>query len=300
MDFSERHSQGHPIDFFTSRSVSVATHPFLRSHVLGNKYVVPAAIMVEWILAGIEHRYTPHVPIGVSQFSVAAGLKLSEHEVSMLDIEYSSPVSNDATSLQCQARIYAQSGGSRKLFVAEVVVDLCCEQRTSLELAGTLNGDPEVVKDFDSGTVYSDMLFHGPYFQGLREIKLTGSYQMQAQIVPGADPKLWMTQPHRESWITDPRVLDSAGQLAIVWLIAKKGLACLPIKLAKMDLLPGGFSKKSKIYHAYTEITYADEHRLLSNISVSNESGEIVARLTDLECVVSRSILALFNLKSRT
>ena len=67
-------------------------------------------------------------------------------------------------------------------------------------------------------TIYqSDVLFHGPDFQGIRELLGCGEAGIAARIDDAPAPKYWITRPLRKAWLADPLALDCAFQLMSIW-----------------------------------------------------------------------------------
>ncbi len=85
-------------------------------------------------------------------------------------------------------------------------------------------------------TVYSKYLFHGPLFQGIKEIdciSLTGI----AGKVRGSNPAQALLHPQKDRWIMDPVLFDCSMQLGGVWGRHYADILCLPTGFKRMTLL---------------------------------------------------------------
>jgi hypothetical protein len=88
----------------------------------------------------------------------------------------------------------------------------------------TLPSFPMSVRD-----AYDRWLFHGPLFEGISAIEGMDGEWISALLRP-SDPARLVTGA-RGSWIVDPVLVDSAFQLAILWVRAQHGVTPLPSRL---------------------------------------------------------------------
>ena len=66
----------------------------------------------------------------------------------------------------------------------------------------------------------------------------------QAQIEAAPEPEKWMADPLRSRWLSDPLILDSAFQMAIIWCFENRGAVSLP-----------AYSASYRQYRQYVEDT---------------------------------------------
>ncbi len=62
------------------RDVSVETHPFLKSHVMKGRAVLPAAVMAEWMDHGAMHEHPGLIYQGFDDFRIFKGVTLKKGE----------------------------------------------------------------------------------------------------------------------------------------------------------------------------------------------------------------------------
>jgi hypothetical protein len=83
-------------------------------------------------------------------------------------------------------------------------------------------------------SIYRDHLFHGPAFQGVRDLTMeaTGACSM---LQPSRPQDCLLTQPSGD-WLVDPVVVDSGLQLQLVWSRLHWGLTPLPLEIAELTV----------------------------------------------------------------
>jgi acyl transferase domain-containing protein len=83
-------------------------------------------------------------------------------------------------------------------------------------------------------SIYRDHLFHGPAFQGVRDLTMepTGAHSL---LQPSRPQDCLLTQPSGD-WLVDPVVVDSGLQLQLVWSRLHWGLTPLPLEIAELTV----------------------------------------------------------------
>jgi hypothetical protein len=93
---------------------------------------------------------------------------------------------------------------------------------------------------------YEDLLFHGPRFQGIEELRL--GRNGATGILRTAAPDTLVDVPPGASWLLDPLVVDSALQLQVVWARLNWDVTLLPTSLDRVDVL-GTFAGVKRVRH---------------------------------------------------
>jgi hypothetical protein len=141
--------------------------------------------------------------------------------------------------------------------------------------------------------VYRDILFHGHELRGIKQILGCTPKAMVAQINGAPTPDKWIQSPLRSRWLSDPLMLDSAFQMAIIWCYEEKGVVSLPV-----------YSKSYRQYRetfpaegvtAVLEITEADNRKMKGDFTFLDADNVVVARITGYEAIMDASLADAFR-----
>jgi hypothetical protein len=114
-------------------------------------------------------------------------------------------------------------------------------------------------------------------------------------MVKGAPlPALWINQPLRSSWLTDPLVIDCAFQMMILWSFDRTGAGSLPTFAGRYRQFSESFPRDGA--HVMIRITDVHEHSASSDIEfLDRQSGKLIARMEGYECVIDPSLQKAFQ-----
>ena len=286
--------QAHP-NIYVSRAfdleLSVEQYPFLRSHVIDTRAVLPMAMIIEWLAHGAIHNNPGLRFHGFNDLRVLKGVTLEaaqQHALQVMtgkafkfDGFHVVPVELSGTDAKGQHFVHA---------------------RTKIVLAGKLpKGKAPAaplalpVYPHPIDQVYRpERLFHGPDFHGIREMVGCSAEGVSALVRPAPLPTEWVTQPLRNNWLADPLVLDCAFQMMILWSFEKYKAASLPVFAGRyrqyVDRFPENGAEirvnvsRQNASKATAEIEFLDP-----------ASGQLIARMEDYECVIDASLNESFQ-----
>lgn len=224
---SRRVSRNGDLRIAFERRLDVASHAFLRSHVLNGRPVLPLAVMLEWFGHAALHDHPGMHLLGLDDLRVLKGVIL-ESDAENLRILTSRPKREaDTFILNAELR-----GGSERdeILHAHARVLLC--ERPSLRGPDPAPPDLNSLKEQSyratRDEIYRDILFHGPYFQAIQRIEGISAHGLVAAVRSGPSPAQWMTNPPRTDWLTDPLLVDAALQLGVLWSHRFLGAVALP------------------------------------------------------------------------
>ncbi len=141
------------------------------------------------------------------------------------------------------------------------------DDKSHTVLSGSAIELPEIC---NSGGV----LFHGPAFQVLQDVRLHAGVGLSASVT-GVIDRDWPT----EDWITDPAVIDGALQLALVWSEHILGGASLPtsISLVRIHDRP----RAGVLCAALTG--QGETSRVRCDVFITDANDVVIARLEGVE-----------------
>ncbi|QXE92020.1 type I polyketide synthase [Geomonas subterranea] len=274
-----------------SLTLTVPEYPFLRSHVLDGKAVLPMAVIVEWLAHGALHGnpgfrfhgfndlrickgvvFEDNTPFTVN---VMAGRAEKRESFWLVPVELSSPGVNGKTILHARAEIVLATKHPEGI-------------RSIKEIPST----PYVPHD---GVIYNnERLFHGPDLHGIEQVDGCSAKGIAASVKGAPAPGKWIRRPLRSSWLTDPLVLDSAFQMMILWSFERFGAGSLPCFAARYRQFQETFPREG--VQVVIRVTSESKHGASADMEfLDRSSGKLVARLEGYECVIDPSLKQAFQ-----
>ena len=197
------------------RSVSAATHGYLRDHTVDDRPVLPVVMALEWFVQrAMELR--PGMAVTVEDVKVLKGVVLDHFDAAGDQFEV---VATEAGADQWSMELRS----SRAVHYRARVSVHAASASPGAPDALTYDAFPHSVKH-----VYDHMLFHGPDFQVIQDFGGMSSAGMQARLHGVVDAQNWPG----EGWSTDVAALDGGLQMVVLWtqLMTKK--AALPTSIS--------------------------------------------------------------------
>ncbi len=263
------------------RQLSVESHPFLRSHVIKGKAVLPAAMIVEWLAHGAMHENPGLAFVGFDDLRIFKGVTLDKNQELLLRVFARPLASRDGhehvtTELRCGNILHAR---------ATILLG------TQLPLPKSPSS-PMVDRPLSGDAIYGDgRLFHGPDLQGITSVEGWSPEGIIGDVTP-APPSAWMRQPLRSSWITNPLAIDASFQLMILWCFEMHGVGSLPTSVASYRQYAKTFPPSHT--NVAARVVHAGEHSAEAAIDFLDSSGRVIASMTGYECVMDATLKTAF------
>ena len=273
------------------RDVNLTSYPILKAHVLDGKPVVPFALMTEWIGHSALHDNPGMLVQGFDDMRVLQGVKLDHSPLTIRLFNGRSRKIGDAFEVNVEIRNGLKKNGVDLVHTRAkaILTHSLSEPPVYQRLADAdLNGYSRTMDE-----VYRDILFHGHELRGIKQILGCTPKAMVAQINGAPTPDKWIQSPLRSRWLSDPLMLDSAFQMAIIWCYEEKGVVSLPV-----------YSKSYRQYRetfpaegvtAVLEITEADNRKMKGDFTFLDADNVVVARITGYEAIMDASLADAFR-----
>mgnify|MGYP000165086895 CR=1 FL=1 len=272
------------------RRIDTASHPVLEAHVLGDRAVVPMALLAEWLGEGALHENPGLVLHGLEDFRLLKGIRLEGGPYRLrvlagrprarnggfeVDLELRGGSGEAADTLHCRARgLLAESHAAPPPY------------RLPEGLSG--NHYPRAPRE-----VYEAILFHGEALQGLRSIRCVSPAGMVADVAAAPRPERWIAGPLRRRWLGDPLALDSAFQMASLWSWEMTGAVALPAAAASLRLYRETWPAEG--CRVVLEVREAAERKLRGDFIFLDRGGQTIAQLCGFEAVIDPSLNRAFK-----
>ena len=272
-------------------TLNVDDYPFLRSHVLDNKAVLPMAVIAEWLAHGALHGNPGLRFHGFNDLRICKGVSFAQDTACRLRVMAGRAEKRDSFYL-VPVELTGANGDNRPVLHARAEIVLASRLPEGIRSIKDVTVDPY---EPHNGRIYdTERLFHGPDLHGIEQVDGCSAKGIIARVKTSPGPGAWLRQPLRSSWLTDPLVLDSAFQMMILWSFERFGSGSLPCFAGRYRQFQESFPRDG--IQVVVRITDERAHGAHADMEfVDSQSGKLVARLEDYECVIDPSLGQAFQ-----
>jgi acyl transferase domain-containing protein/NAD(P)-dependent dehydrogenase (short-subunit alcohol dehydrogenase family) len=272
-------------------SLNLDNFPFLRSHVLDGKAVLPMAVIAEWLAHAALHGNPGLRFHGFNDLRICKGVVFEQASDCRLNVMAGKAEKRDSFYL-VPVELTGLNGGARPVLHAKAEIVLATRLPEGIRSIKELPVEPY---ELHNGRIYDkERLFHGPDLHGIETVSGCSEQGIAALIKSAPTPSAWLKQPLRSSWLTDPLALDSAFQLMILWSFYHYGHGSLPCFAGRYRQFQESFPKDG--VQVVIKITDERTHGAHADIEfIDRHSGKLVARLEDYECVIDPNLGGAFQ-----
>ena len=272
------------------REVSQSSFPVLKAHMLNDKPVVPFALAAEWVGSGALHANPGLLLTGIDDMRVLSGITLNGAPENIAVMAGKAKKNGSVFEVDVQIVTGREAADKRLRYAARAVLS------ADYETPPLFTEPPSLASggyERSVAEVYEQILFHGPELAGIREIYACNRAGIKAAVSCAPAPRQWIAQPLRNTWLTDPMVLDAAFQLAIVWCYENAGLVSLPVSFKQFRQYRQAFPADGVI--AVLEVKQQSGHKIRGDFNFLDADGTVVARMTDYEAVMDKALQKAFK-----
>jgi NADP-dependent 3-hydroxy acid dehydrogenase YdfG len=203
-----------------NRHLDPDAEPFLDHHRLDSRAVLPAAFALEMMAEAYAATGPGSDTFEVSDFRVLRGVVLDAPAEVLVTVRRD--VADGATVS------IAEAGSGRMSYRATF--------RPAEPDGASAPPKPLAGEELDPAELYRSWLFHGPALQGIVAINAAGPAGIDAVLAAPDVPAIASPSSVAE-FVVDPRLLDSAFQLSIVWARMQADATTLPAGFHRMRRL---------------------------------------------------------------
>ncbi len=281
-----------PLSEAFSLTLGVADYPFLRSHVMDGKAVLPMAMVVEWLSHGALHGNPGFRFHGFNNLRICKGVIFEPKRPYSLRIMAGRAEKRDSL-LIVAVELTGTGAEGRSVLHAKGEIVLAKQLPEGIRSMPDLPSAPYTPLN---GIIYNPQrLFHGPDLQGIQQVDSCSPKGIAGLVSTAPQPAGWIKQPFRSSWISDPLVMDCAFQLMILWSFERFGSASLPCFAGRYRQYSDTFPRDG--VQIVIRVTAEREHGATADMEfLDRQTGKLVARLEGYECVIDPSLGRAFLL----
>jgi hypothetical protein len=271
--------------------LSIDQYPFLRSHVIDTRAVLPMAMVIEWMAHGAIHNNPGLKFHGFNDLRILKGVTLEIGQLHTLQIMTGKAFKSDGFHVVPVE--LSGTAGDGQHFVharAKIVLAARLPEGKAPSEALTLPVYPHSVEE-----IYRpERLFHGPDFHGIREVVGCAAEGVTSLARPAPLPAEWINQPLRNAWLADPLVLDSGFQMMILWSFEKYRAGSLPVFAGRYRQYVERFPENGA--EIRVRVTRQNAGKAVAEIEfLDPATGRLIARMDDYECVIDASLNESFQ-----
>jgi acyl transferase domain-containing protein/NAD(P)-dependent dehydrogenase (short-subunit alcohol dehydrogenase family) len=274
-----------------SLNLTVADYPFIRSHVIDGRAVLPMAMIVEWLAHGALHGNPGFRFHGFNDLRVCKGVVFDQDTACSLRVMAGRAEKRDSLYF-VPVELCGASDDRHSLLHARAEIVLATRLPEGIRSIVDLPATPYSQGD---DVIYDrERLFHGPDLQGIEQVGGCSAKGITALVKAAPQPARWIRQPLRNIWLTDPLVMDSAFQLMILWSFERFGFGSLPSFAGRYRQFQDSFPGEGA--QIVIRVTAEREHGASADMEFLDRiSGKLIARLEDYECVIDPSLQRAFR-----
>ena len=269
-------------------TLNVKDYPFLKSHVIGGKAVLPVAMYVEWFAHTALHANPGFQFVGIDDVRIFKGLRLEENDSTNVTILSGKPEKQNGTHL---VHVTLCSGDNSEVMHAKGVVRLGTKfEEPASEIASEeLGAYSKLISEVYNGK----LLFHGETFQGIEAVDGCSDAGIDVSVHAASEPTQWLTNPLRKKWLSDPLVMDCAFQAMILWAFEAYQAGSLPVSFKRFTQFQSSWPEG--MVQVRTRIAQHSAHKATAFIEFVHEnSKKLLARIEGYECVIDSSLNEAF------
>lgn len=281
-------------DYEFAFEINTATDVFLADHTFDGVPVMPMAFALEFMSEAVASVYPDRTILAVENLDIPAGI-VFETNSKMVFVSVHEE-NDDRNNLRATVIASLSSGINQRRvnFKARFIVGIATEIAelpkkipSAFSLASSLpdlGGDVPVPP---LSQIYGTWLFHGPIFQGIKDVYAVGPYGVVGSIV-GSNTKSCFKSAGQDGWQLDPILIDSAMQCAGIWARCHLDITVLPTGFRRLTKFarPGSGPFAVRIFIA----PESSAVELTCDVAIYNEDGQLQMLIEGLGGVGSKAL----------
>jgi NAD(P)-dependent dehydrogenase (short-subunit alcohol dehydrogenase family)/acyl carrier protein len=272
------------------RDVDLDRYPIVGDHQLNGKPVIPLALITEWFGHGALHENPGLYLHGIDDMRVLQGIKIEADKRQIRLLAGKAKKSDDFFKVALELRNGHRNGtdivhSKATAILTDTVVH---PPQYGPTLPDTFSPYPRDIQE-----VYDKILFHGQLLHGIQRILHLDQNGIIAFVAAAPPPSAWLKEPLRNTWITDPLILDSAFQMASVWCYEHMGMVSLPSYCGSYRQYTRRFPSEGVT--AVLEVDNTRRNKMTGRFTFLDDEQKVLAQLSGYEAVVDPSLYRAFK-----
>ena len=270
------------------RRLSLEANPFLADHVIGGSAVLPTVCAVAWFINTCESLNPDYQFYSVSDYRVFKGIVFDDQSPEEYSMELQElEKSPDALIIGGKISSELPDGKIRFHYQAQIELRKTLPERPKIAAFNLKKENP-----IDGATLYeSKVLFHGPRFQGIRQVLNISAAGLTTECLLPHMPIEEMGQFPVNTF--NPYLADIHLQSLLIWANSQIGSIGLPLQIA------GGTQYHPVPFNITTYATMtvksSTPHKLVADVTSHDQDGLIFSQVVDAEITLNEKLFDLFK-----
>jgi len=250
---------------------------YLNHHRIGDTPVLPAAVAAE-IAAEAAATVWPGWQVAeISDLRLFSGFKLDDDRARGLEIVVLGSEHGDAGGFSASVELRSAGEGGRSHYRASVkLVDALPEE----PVPSWVRGFAPAAAELTARQAYREIMFAGPSLQTITRLVGLDQTGSVAEILESEPGFLVRGAQPASTWLFDPALIDTAGQLAWLWSYVRRGAGALPNRIGRVTRFAGCGAARRIICAAEQGLP---EHEVCVHAVVLDGSGRMVLAVEALQ-----------------
>jgi hypothetical protein len=272
-------------------NLTIEDFPFIRSHVIDGKAVLPMAMAVEWLAHGALHGNPGFRFHGFNNLRICKGVVFDQGSTCSLRVMAGRAEKHDSLFV-VPVELTGTAGDGHSILHVRAEIVLASRLPEGIRSIVDVPATPYAL---GHGAIYDrERLFHGADLQGIEQVGGCSPKGITALVKAAPKPEQWIKQPLRNIWLTDPLVVDCAFQLMILWSFERSGSGSLPSFAGRYRQFQENFPREGA--QIVIRVNAERNHGASADIEfLDRTSGKLIARLENYECIIDSSLQKAFQ-----
>ncbi|MBU0730453.1 MAG: SDR family NAD(P)-dependent oxidoreductase [Proteobacteria bacterium] len=259
--------------------IDLPRHPYLLSHLMASKPVIPVAIIIELMAEIIKYGWNDWIVTGLEDLRIIKGIIIYPGRTGIRITVY--PTESQALKAGTrvvEARAFQADNPKFPTHMAKFTLahQLPDSPRYDPETLGELEAYPLSIED-----CYDQLLFHGPKLQHVEEVLGIGENAIRSRMRI-SDPKEFLDRFVEHGWIIDPVIIDCLSQQINFWTRAKLGSSSFPTNLGSCRLFNASPAEQLFCDTRITRVSSGGS-LVVADIRLWNDKHETVMLVENME-----------------
>lgn len=291
MDNPDRQDPSPPMSLTFKREIDTINHPILGAHILDGKPVVPFALITEWFGHGALHGNPGLVLHGIDDMRILKGIKLEQQKKLIRLFAAKADRKGSLFEVGLELRDGVLEGKDVIHSRAKAILTDTLPEAPTFTSTPPKPANGKYPRSMEE--VYDKILFHGSALRGIKEITDCSSWGISAKISSAPAPEVWVKEPLRSAWLSDPLALDCAFQLATLWCYEETGTVSLPSYCRHYRQYYTAFPSDGVT--AVLQVTGVTHHKMTGDFTLIDAESRVVAELKGYEAIMDASLYRAFK-----
>lgn len=271
-----------------TRRLSLEANPFLQDHVIGGRAVLPTVCAVGWFIHTCEGLYPGYTFFEAEDYRVFKGILFDDTLADEYVMELEETVKNEDTiTFQGLISSRNEKGLERKQYQANITLKRALPEPPRLD---DFNLEPG--SQIPGEALYeNNTLFHGPSFQGVKEVLDHSRQGLTTRCNLPALPA--GEQGQFPAGFFNPYLTDAHLQSLLIWASEYKGVQGLPLRISRgRQYQPLRFDTTSYVTMTVNSVS---DHNLNANVISHDQEGRVISEVMGAEITLSERLNELFQ-----